>query len=185
MFGLRQETVSGRPHNFDHGEGKGGLWQQYHHCNPEELPPGLLWSLENVSSNVLSSCYDQQELQPHLDPLRQRSGSFYPSTTSTPLELYKADTHVLDLSHAELRIDNHFQPTHAHPNARMLEVRMTNGILQLREPCPRFQLRTIANVATAMYGMHPITAYVCAVRTTIFNDVIPYRKFIFDSNLCC
>ncbi len=173
---MRSETRSGRPANFDNRGGTGGLWQQYYKCTLRDLPARLRdWQGDN--NDVISSMYNRAEVQRSQEQLRNRRGSFI---NGAELEPFQIDARAYEKEQLELFVVNDFQPSHETTRLdRLLHVG-SSGRRQgrLYEPCPEFQLQTIARAAHVIYGVNYDVAFILALRTTVFGNALPYSKFM-------
>ena len=176
---LHRETLDGRPVNFIHGNGTGGLWHRYGRSALHQLPPRLCqWNDNN--SDVMSPLFNGDELQGITLPLRLRANTFIPGAE---LAVFQPDSLAHEISHIELRINNHFQPSHPTITLdRLLFVKL-NG--RLYEPCPEFQLKTLARTAQVLYNVDYDVAYILATRSTLFDNTISYCEYVHAAlNYC-
>ena len=173
---MRSETRSGRPANFDNRGGTGGLWQQYYKCTLRDLPARLRdWQGSN--NDVISPMYNRAEVQRSQEELHNRRGSFI---NGEQLEPFQIDARAYEKEQLELFVVNDFQPSHETTRLdRLLHVG-SSGRRQgrLYEPCPEFQLQTIARAAHVIYDVDYDVAFILALRTTMFGNALPYSKFM-------
>mmetsp|Transcript_1897 Transcript_1897/g.2701 ORF Transcript_1897/g.2701 Transcript_1897/m.2701 type:complete len:503 (-) Transcript_1897:65-1573(-) len=124
----------------------------------------------------MSPLFNGDELQGITLPLRLRANTFIPGAE---LAVFQPDSLAHEISHIELRINNHFQPSHPTITLdRLLFVKL-NG--RLYEPCPEFQLKTLARTAEVLYNVDYDVAYILATRSTLFDNTISY---LLPWNIC-
>lgn len=114
-----------------------------------------------------------------MDHLRSRSDTFIPDVD---LDLFHIDARAHDIAQPELFVMNNFQPSHATTTLdRLLQVR-SSGRHQGRiyEPCPEFQLETLARAANIMYDVDREVASILAANSTMFGDALSYRKYVHE-----